>query len=479
MTLPKTLISTAALGTAQHEPEALDPDTPLAALVAQLDPSDRAARLLAAAAALTLQQQAGWLPPHDHRPLPTACPPDSAPLCGPRAIRQLMIMLDGHYADVLHEWLAEVANAGLRAPEEALPLLLNAGRKRPDLREPIAPVLGNRGRWLAAQGKDQHWQWASTFNIGKHWDGWTTETRVMALESLRRADPVAARQIVIDQWEPQDWKACVELLKCFCVRLSMADEPFLESLLESGSPEVRHAAADLLGNLPNSRLSQRMCERAIPYTGLTKVGLRRQLAITLMPPDTITTEMLHDVGALGGTSENSVGGQWLECVLRVVQPTFWLSHWNISYDELFEAAANSKQSALLYNAWAMAAQRISDFEFIERLALDLLRRYDKGFRDNHPALSILNEYTQPWSAELTRALLVSLQQALTNGVARTRLPIILLKLSLYVPVDMANEIVETLREKTTSEKSWPVLVDEIRLLLDFRRDVLSAIRNKE
>jgi len=123
----------------------------LGALLSQLDQNDREGALLGAAAAVSLYERAGSLPSKGAWPLPEACEVDAMPRCGERAAIHLSMILGGEYPELLPEWLTQVAATGKRAPEELLPPLLELGRMRQDLRQSILPVLGARGRWLAAQ----------------------------------------------------------------------------------------------------------------------------------------------------------------------------------------------------------------------------------------------------------------------------------------------------------------------------------------
>src|SRR5215475_9018939 len=114
----------------------------LGGLLAQLDQSDREGALLGAAAIMSLYGRAGSLPSKDTRPSPVACEPDDAPRLSGRSTVHLAMMLRGDYQRLLPEWLAKVAAAGQRAPEELLPPLIELGRMQEDLREATLQVLG-------------------------------------------------------------------------------------------------------------------------------------------------------------------------------------------------------------------------------------------------------------------------------------------------------------------------------------------------
>src|SRR5215468_4201803 len=141
MSLWNEIINTALIGS-ERKPLSLDPAAgALGDLLAQLDQNDREGALLGAAALVSLYERAGTLPMKDARPSPEACEPDDAPRCGERAAVHLAMMLRGEYQRLLPEWLAKVAAAGLRAPEELLPLLLELGRMQEAAPGEILPAL--------------------------------------------------------------------------------------------------------------------------------------------------------------------------------------------------------------------------------------------------------------------------------------------------------------------------------------------------
>src|SRR5215475_8381913 len=185
----------------------------LGGLLAQLDQSDREGALLGAAAVVSLYGRAGSLPSKDARPSPEACEPDDAPRCGGRSAVRLAMMLRGDYQRLAPEWLAKVAAAGKRAPEELLPPLLELGRMQDDLREAILPVLGARGRWLAAQNPD--WDYAAGGLDETLWEAGGRERRLSFLAEMRRRDAARARELLASSWEQESPKDRADFLPVF------------------------------------------------------------------------------------------------------------------------------------------------------------------------------------------------------------------------------------------------------------------------
>ena len=230
--LPPEFIAAATLGTQQSQ--SIDVSRHIRSSLAKLlagqeNPTDER-QLLAATAGLDLQQKAGWIPPTaPHHTLPPA-EPETLRLCSPHAIRHLILMLDGYYKDLLPEWLKEVASSQQRAPEEALPLLLDAGRKHKELRDLIFPVIGERGKWLGRQITTQRWDWfeaGNLDNIEKRWSRGADDTRVELIELLRKTEPDHARELVEATWKTEPDALRIRFVEAFHIGLSQSDEPFL------------------------------------------------------------------------------------------------------------------------------------------------------------------------------------------------------------------------------------------------------------
>src|SRR5262249_1614132 len=171
--------------------------------------NDREGSLLGAASLASIYERAGSLPLKDTQPTPKACEPDAAPRCGERAAIHLTMMLRGEYRDLLPEGMAKAAAAGGRAPEELLPQLLELGRTR-ELLEAILPVLGARGRWLAAQNPD--WSYAVGGFDETLWETGNSEQRRAVLAELRKRDTTRARELLASTWSQESPKDRADFL---------------------------------------------------------------------------------------------------------------------------------------------------------------------------------------------------------------------------------------------------------------------------
>jgi hypothetical protein len=243
-----TLVKVALLGRARQAPPTTAGDA-----FARLDLASR----LAAAA---LYEKAGRLAIRVDATLSPAAlhDDDDAPRASAAASRALAMILTA-FPDVLPEWLARCRGAGRRAREKDLPPLLELGRTTHRLRAGIAGVLGGRGRWLA--GENPAWSWAARPE-SVDWQTGARAARLGLLERRRATDPDAARAMLESTFAEESGEDRAAFVAALETGLSMADEPFLERVLDDRRKEVRRAAAALLVRLPGSRLSLRMQERA-------------------------------------------------------------------------------------------------------------------------------------------------------------------------------------------------------------------------
>jgi Family of unknown function (DUF5691) len=359
------IVTAAVIGSERQEIKIPKTSDSLSELVARLDNNDRERVLLGAAAAAALYLRAGRLPVKDHRSLPEACPHDDVPRCNPGAGERLKLMLRGQYQELLPEWLACVAAARQRVQEELLPSVLDLWTARFELSEAILAVLGNRGKWLAAQSAE--WRAIFGFADGSVWEDGSIDQRRIYLENLRRRDPAGARELVATAWEQESPKNRADLLQTLAQGLSPDDEPLLERALDDKWSMVRRTAADLLSRLPESALVDRMRERAMRHIAF-KDRARGRLEIEIALPEVRGEEMIRD-GIVKVPPHSQIGERawWLQQMLTAVPPSFWLQRSQRTINELLKAGKKSEWSQLLLNGWSRAAVGFGDVEWIESL----------------------------------------------------------------------------------------------------------------
>ncbi|MEZ4592287.1 MAG: DUF5691 domain-containing protein [Chloroflexota bacterium] len=367
MTAWNDTIKTALLGTNRAELPSLPQHNALGQLLAQLPPQEDAASLLTIAGTVALHQQTGWQP--QHQPPTTATPiqPD-LPVCPPPIAHQLDQLLEGTISILLPEMLEALAQTGHRVPEFLLPSLLEKGKKLSQYRTAVLAVLGNRGRWLAAQNPE--WQYASPeldhwLGLLRVWETAVPPKRHDLLRQLRATHPKLGRQLLAHTWKNNSGLVRHQALKTLDINLSLDDEPFLEAALDDRTHLVRQAAADLLAKLPQSRLAQRMTQHV---AGVLRWTPHHERAITVRLPQTITPAMLRDgIPGYKPEEKTKVQSQLLTQLINRVPLSYWTETWQKTPQEIVNAALNSGWPRTLTAAFGTAAIRQNEAAWAEAI----------------------------------------------------------------------------------------------------------------
>jgi hypothetical protein len=438
------------------EPAGAGPGRLLAGL--QLRYDDPARTWLAAAGALAVLRLAGREPAS----LPLAgmepSPPEAWPRCCPAAARHLAQMLNGEFEDCLPEWLAAAAAHRQRVPEELLPQLLDWARARPELRAHVVAVIGARGRWLAAQ--NERWAYAARFasvtasasldELLETWELAVLADRLALLQQQRLTDPAQALRLVQHTWAQDTVDERLAYLKHLAVGLSLADEPFLESVLRERAWSPRQAAARLLSQLPESQLCQRVRALARPLLRLeggprgprkrgASAGPSLRLRVNL--PEAGLAALQREGASLSKPPTDADRARWLAQMLAAVPPGEWCQAFHLSPAQLVVLARANVYDFALVEGWAAAAVAFGDADWAEALLRErlpeldntvlpaLLRALPPVRREavvyaalssverlpvRQPALRLLQAYTEPWSARQTSLLMDKLQDELTR-----------------------------------------------------------------
>ena len=308
-------------------------------------------RLWLAAGAADLWTRAGYVPPS----APAAAPPTpSAPeqlgACPVRAESILKLLLGGGQpAAVLQEWLALLERKPARLPERFLPNMLDLATRQPGLRPRVLPLLGMRGRWLAAF--EPGWDWAAGAQdpdqLRETWHNGALEQRTAALARWRQEDPAAARAALQAAWPAEPPESRAALLACLATGLDAQDEAFLESALDDRRKNVRQLAQRLLARLPGSDYTRRMLARAAPLLQLEKRLLRATRLNVALPAER-DAAMIRD--GIGDGKYPGLGEKagWLVDLLSAIDPSYWCTTLGLAPDECIAlSAATDYQGALL------------------------------------------------------------------------------------------------------------------------------------
>jgi len=326
-------------------------------------PGDPAPAALAAAALFDAAQRAGGLHPEPVA-LPPPAPDDPAPelsATGGEILAEVLLTGD---REVLVDLLELAGGAGVRAPAPLLPALLALAAPTRALREPVAAVLGTRGRWLAAQ----HPEWRRVVDSAAAVlppDAWETgflAERVAWLREQRANDPAAAREVLAAAWPRENGDDRAGLLGALAVGLGAADEPFLEQALDDRRADVREQARHLLARLPASAFMARAVERARSVLSQHRNGV----TVTLPePPDAAARRD----GLTPAPPEPAVGeaAWWLFQVVARAPLALWLDRLGATPAEVVARPVAGEFTAELRAAWRAAAVREADPEWAAAL----------------------------------------------------------------------------------------------------------------
>ncbi|HAA32180.1 MAG TPA: hypothetical protein DCE56_36380 [Cyanobacteria bacterium UBA8553] len=513
MSLWQEVLTTALVGTQRRSLSLNSPTGQLGDLLSHLNPSDPEGLLLSAAAAISLYQQAGQLPVKDNQPLPDLCPPDELPCCSICAGQHLRLMLLKERQKLLPEWLSAAAKAKKRASEYCLPGLLELGRNSRPLRFAILPVLGKRGRWLAAQNPD--WDYVVSEDIEETWKTGSGAARQLLVQQLRIENPADARERVAAIWEQEKSDERLAFIETFHTSLSMDDEPFLEAALDDRRKEVRQKAAQLLAHLPQSRLCQRMSQQVRSSLILKEKRNRLHLDFTLS--EATDQELTRD--GIDFKQPPHLLGEKAWKILQIVAATP-LSVWYEIKGELpsewIQAAKRSEWDRTLIDGWAVAALRQQNVEWVEALLsvhgnfngylvpsdklsqgligilspeqrnaffLRLLQSSSAPFDSKHPAFLLVCQYRYPWSVELSRAVIEGIQRYLTStkNSYDWSLQSAFKDFACYIAPSLAPELLATLPAMVVEQSGWASYwrdaIDEFLSLLNFRSEMLKEFED--
>lgn len=432
------LVSTALLGTAKRGlPETAGvASRPLAD--AGIEHPDPAGRLLEQAAVLTIYRRAGVLPRRDVA-VGESAPGETRPRVSDAAAQRL----DGLLADrpgLLPEWLDLCAASGARVPEELLPALLERARTSRAFAARLAPVVGERGRWLAAVNPD----WRTVLDRvaadvetqdPAAWETGRRPDRVAYLAALRRTDPAAARELLAEGWTAEAPDDRAEFIAILADGLSDPDEPFLERALDDRRKEIREVAAVFLGRIPTSRYAARMRERIAACVQVRAGGvLRWKHQLEVCAPREVDAAMRRDgVPAKPPARTNEDTGQlWLRELIARTPLAAWSEltglppedvvglridpHENAVRDGWWQAAIRQRDTAwaaALLATWLPGDKR-KPGDLLEVLEPERRRTITAGMLDAFPAedaaVAWIAGCPGPWDVRLGRAVLRSIRE---------------------------------------------------------------------
>ena len=313
-----------------------------------------AAGVLRAAAVLATCGLAGAQGSAWAEPLPAGAPNDALPALsdGPALVSVSWALHEGP-ARLQYEVCIVLARTRWRLPPVLLPQALELGRRSLALRPFLAPVIGERGLWLAAQRDD--WRYAAGVGIDAveeaRWNEGSFEQRREFLRRERATNPPAARERLAHSLDELPAKERADLLGVLADGLGPDDEPLLDSLRADRSREVRQAACALLLRLPQAAHPRRATARAEALVRQERVLLRKRWQIDA--PAAIGSDWKADNIDTARPKHESLGERawWLYQLARQVPLNWWTQHMGLTPAELLRWAADTDWTEALLRGW--------------------------------------------------------------------------------------------------------------------------------
>ncbi len=376
-------VQTALLGTERHAPPRTFEESTLGGVLRRIPTDDRVRTVLSSAAVMAGYERVGRGPERLPGSTPPACPDEVQSRVGAAAGDLLRRILEGERPFLRSEWLSLATARDLLAPPMALPGLLEWGAREPAVREELVPVLGERGRWLAAMRPE--WEWVTGDRRDEsQWQTGDVATRELFLRHLRRSDPERALTLLGETWKQESPDDRLRLLDVLASGLSPFDEPFLETVLRDKRKEVRRRAAEFLMRLPESDLVRRMKVRALPLLkfipatagSLLKLSKSKPASVEVILPESCPPEWQRDgieVRALPGFGEKA---SWMIQLLDGVPLSTWTDAWEVNPSVIVEASLSGEWSKELMDAWSRAVVRQQNPEWAV-VCLDWARKLQR------------------------------------------------------------------------------------------------------
>lgn len=342
-------------------------------------------------------------------PAPAAPDPEALPATHPwagviGAVFVTATQSQSYEVRLAYEACLRLAETGKTLPPSALPSALIAGQRHQALRPALLPVLGSRGRWLAAQNPD--WNYAAGAGAGPGeadqatmWERGTIVDRLGFFRALREKDPAAARDLLQGSFGELAAKERLEFVQAMSLGLEPDDAALLELLLaKDRSREVRYAAARLLALLPDTAHARRLLAWVAPLL-TTRRGLLGK-GWNLEAPEAADPGWAAAQVEPTRPQHEPLGERawWLYQLARQAPLSWWTANTGMSPADLVAWAGKTDWKAALYRAWRERVSR-AEPEWVEALlaarsrdaraaANDLLALLPVAQREKHWASGI-------------------------------------------------------------------------------------------
>ncbi|WP_143306337.1 DUF5691 domain-containing protein [Chitinophaga vietnamensis] len=350
----------------------------------------------------------------------TVCEADDKPYTPPAFVNALKQVLDTQNQTLLVMWLERCVEAGYVLLPEYLPLLLEKGVKNKSLRTLLAAACGKRGEWLGQYNND--WNFSVVVASPEdQWENGTTTQRTELLRSVRETDPAKALSWLQATWPKENAAAKTELLSALHTGLNAGDAPWLESLLNEKSKQVKEAATSLLTHIPGTTLHEKYWAVLAATFQLKKKFLGSTTITVELPKEIDETIFASGIEKLSSSKEISDEQVIILQLIERVHPSKWMQHFNVDatgvintfQQETFKMYLPALVRAVTRfkdREWAITLMNTSHIFYIDTLPLlpaDQQAFYSNKFFDDLPEKMIkyIPQFKQEWSLELTQKVM--------------------------------------------------------------------------
>lgn len=269
-------------------------------------------------------------------------------------------------SSILEEILQLVIDNGQRVAPSILPQLLAYTKHKKELNALVVQSIGDLGIWLANQNPD--WQAILPIDLKDKaiFEYGTQKERVRYIAALRAVAPTVAIQKLEAVWQTENVSTKVAFLETLNINLQDTDIDFLEQCQADKRKNVRTAAAQLLAQIPTSKLAERMQQYLSTHVLLYPVSnwkkllsiAKKQKVWEITLEDDCSSQMQKDgispqrkVLTRQGKKVNQ-----LAQIIAKTPPQWWEKHYNLTPIELLKHAAVEKEwFSMFFWGWAQAA----------------------------------------------------------------------------------------------------------------------------
>lgn len=206
-----------------------------------------------------------------------------------------------------------------------------------------------------------------------NWSQASLSRRVAFLEERRRVDADASRTLVESSWAQEEADARFRLLQVFQTRLSLSDQPFLNTLEKDRAPRVRALAAKFLARLGAGSEN--------PALGECLERIKQSQSGLLRKRTTLQIELPANL-------KDQAASRWILQTFTEVSLGELASAFKLTEKELIEAAAKDEPLLLALALMATNEQRL---DLVELVVANLANAWERMFEAGLDTLGAMTE----------------------------------------------------------------------------------------